>query len=150
MINVKIILNIRKITLFHQISKGLIFIQPVIVIVFLVMAVLLAETIMEYSVFISAASALILSIFNKGFTDKGIIPLLTSSLRNMIGYEYKFGQTREWLILVQKKRLKIRFTVTYGQKRENVYYVYFDKKNKEAIESLLHAHQLPVNVEIDR
>lgn len=88
-LNVKIIMQLKKISLYHQISTGYILVHPVIISVFSIMAVYLAETFLDYTVFFSAAVALILSIYNKGFTDKGIFPMVIGgTLRNMIGHEF--------------------------------------------------------------
>ena len=112
------------------------------------MAYALGENLVDYLFFLSPAISLILSLFNRGLTNKAVLSLNTgNALRNMYPQAFPFEETKDWVVFEQKRRLKVRFTLVSNKKSPTVYYIYFDKEQLEELKDHLLKHRLSLDVQ---
>ena len=138
--------QIKTIVIFHRLSKNMMIPILIILLVFGTMAYTLGETLVDYVFFLVPALSLILSLFNKGLTEKTVIPHTPgTALRNMYPSSFPFEETEDWLVMEQKRRLKVRFTSRYKGAHPTVYYIYFDKNQLEDIQAYLLTHRLSLD-----
>lgn len=133
------ILQIRRIIIPSRLTGivGKRFLQGLIVIVFLFLGLILKLNPLEWVVILSPGVFLYLSIYNKGFTSNGIIPYMSGGVAwSSISNEFLFEETKDWLIMEEPKRLKVRFTTV--KRTGTVLYTYFHLEDKEKIKELLH------------
>lgn len=112
------------------------------------MAYALGENAVDYLFFLAPAMSLILSLFNRGLTNKAVLPSNTgNALRNMYPQAFPFEDTKDWIVIEQKRRLKVRFTLVSHENIPTVYYIYFDKDKLEELKDHLLKHRLPLDVQ---
>ncbi|GAA0369841.1 hypothetical protein GCM10008932_21780 [Alkalibacterium iburiense] len=140
--------QIKPIKLFHRLPKSLFVIILLIISVFGGMAYALGETVVDYLFFLTPAISLILSLFNRGLTNKTVLPLNTgNALRNMYPQAFPFEETKDWIVIEQKKRLKVRFALESNENLPTVYYIYFDKDQLEDLKDHLFKQRLVLDVQ---
>ncbi|MCC5895852.1 MAG: hypothetical protein JJU16_10350 [Alkalibacterium sp.] len=117
-------------------------------VILVALAIVFNLTFIDWVVVFSAALVVYLSQYNKGFTSSGVIPIESgTAVKGMMSREYTFKETQQWLILDQQDRLQLCFTTVNAP--DDIKLIYFDKRDKEAILSILSQHNQNVKVAKD-
>lgn len=137
--------QIKAIKLFHRLPKSYIY-PALLIIVFGSMAYTLGETWFDYLFFLIPVLTILLSLYNKGFTEESVLPPTTGMpLNNLLSVSIPLNQTKDWLVIEQKRRLKVRFISTYKSNLPTVYSIAFEKEKIDDIE----AHLLRYGLSLD-
>lgn len=144
---IHMILQIRRIIIPNRLAGivGRRLLQGMIVIVFVSLIVILDLNPLEWVVVLSPGLFLYLSLYNKGLTEKGVIPYMIGGVaRSSISKEYTFEETKDWLIMEEPKRLKIRFST--AKPTSDAKYIYFHLEDKDKITELLYKYKKHVEI----
>lgn len=87
---------------------------------------------LDWLVVLSAVLFIYLSQFNKGLTQRGVIPYeIGTALRALVSKEYVFSETTNWVISEDTESLTFAFTTKKASGYEKE--ITFDRQNKEAV-----------------